>query len=353
MQLCANYNNSEGVNLIATAGHGGLKFWDLCDPFRPLWDLDHLPRFIYSLNWLPDPRCVILSFDDGTMKAISLVKAASDDPVTGRVGTKQPGLHNLSCLPFAIWSVHASRLTGMVAYCGADGTVLRFQLTTKYLEKDPRRNRAPHFLCVSLTMEESAIIINTPVSNSPFPLKVVCNNAESNRVKTTNDKTAKDNTSEDQSLALCFGDDPCIESDTGGKLASLKSRKTQKSKSSMKTPDDDRAMVCIDEEPTNTQEQETGAASLESKKAKKSKSSKKKPDDDQVSVCMDEEPTNREEETVKEPEVFPDKIVAMHRVRWNTNKGSERWLCYGGAAGIIRCQEIVLSDVDKAWTAKR
>lgn len=58
-------------------------------------------------------RCVILSFDDGTMKVISLVKAASDDPVTGMAGTKQPGLHNLSCLPFAIWSVHVSRLTGI------------------------------------------------------------------------------------------------------------------------------------------------------------------------------------------------------------------------------------------------
>lgn len=39
-------------------------------------------------------------------------------------------------------------------------------------------------------------------------------------------------------------------------------------------------------------------------------------------------------------EGFPPKLVAMHRVRWNMNKGSERWLCYGGAAGIVRCQEI-------------
>lgn len=37
---------------------------------------------------------------------------------------------------------------------------------------------------------------------------------------------------------------------------------------------------------------------------------------------------------------FPPKMVAMHCVRWNMNKGSERWLCYGGAAGIVRCQEI-------------
>lgn len=45
-------------------------------------------------------------------------------------------------------------------------------------------------------------------------------------------------------------------------------------------------------------------------------------------------------ESPKDFEVFPPKSVALHRVRWNTNKGSERWLCYGGAAGIIRCQRI-------------
>ena len=43
---------------------------------------------------------------------------------------------------------------------------------------------------------------------------------------------------------------------------------------------------------------------------------------------------------VEEVEVFPSKTVAMHRVRWNTNKGSENWLCYGGAAGVVRFQEI-------------
>lgn len=39
-------------------------------------------------------------------------------------------------------------------------------------------------------------------------------------------------------------------------------------------------------------------------------------------------------------EKYPSKLVAVHRVRWNFNKGSERWLCYSGAAGIVRCQEI-------------
>lgn len=42
----------------------------------------------------------------------------------------------------------------------------------------------------------------------------------------------------------------------------------------------------------------------------------------------------------EEFQVFPPKILAIHRVRWNKNKGSQRWLCYGGAAGILRCQQI-------------
>ena len=45
-------------------------------------------------------------------------------------------------------------------------------------------------------------------------------------------------------------------------------------------------------------------------------------------------------ESPKDLKVIPPNSVALHRVRWNMNKGSERWLCYGGAAGIIRCQRI-------------
>jgi general transcription factor 3C polypeptide 2 len=60
-------------------------------------------------------RCVILSFDDGTMRILSLVKAAYDAPVTGKPfgGTKQQGLHSYYCSSFAIWSVQVSRLTGI------------------------------------------------------------------------------------------------------------------------------------------------------------------------------------------------------------------------------------------------
>lgn len=64
-------------------------------------------------------------------------------------------------------------------------------------------------------------------------------------------------------------------------------------------------------------------------------------------MCIDDENKSAEEDVrtempnEEEREVFPSKVVAMHRVRWNMNKGSERLLCYGGAAGIVRCQIII------------
>ncbi|XP_041024907.1 uncharacterized protein LOC121265365 isoform X2 [Juglans microcarpa x Juglans regia] len=323
-------SDPESANVILTAGHGGLKFWDLRDPFRPLWDLHPVPRIIYSLDWLPDPRCVILSFDDGTMRTLSLLKAAYDVPVTGKPfgGTKQQGLHSYYCSSFAIWSVQVSRLTGMVAYCSADGTVLRFQLTSKAVDKDHSRNRTPHFLCGSLTEEESAITINTPVPNSPFPLKKSLNKSGDTpvsmrefslepRVKTASDKVANGPSTDAQTLALCYGDDPSTESGPVEALRHPKSKKRPKKSSSEKIPADGQALVCRDEEPPKTQRKE------------------------HVKV------------EARAIEAFPPKIVAVHRVRWNMNKGSERWLCYGGAAGVVRCQEIVLSDVDKKLTMKR
>lgn len=44
---------------------------------------------------------------------------------------------------------------------------------------------------------------------------------------------------------------------------------------------------------------------------------------------------------VKEIEVFPPRSVAMHRIRWNVNKSSEKWLAaYGQAARLLHCHEI-------------
>lgn len=44
------------------------------------------------------------------------------------------------------------------------------QLTTRAVDKDPLRNRAPHFLCGSLTEEDSTLTMFTPLPNTPFPM---------------------------------------------------------------------------------------------------------------------------------------------------------------------------------------
>lgn len=45
------------------------------------------------------------------------------------------------------------------------------QLTTQAVEKDPTRNRAPLFLCGSLTEEkESTLTVFTPLPNTPYAM---------------------------------------------------------------------------------------------------------------------------------------------------------------------------------------
>lgn len=106
--------------------------------------------------------------------------------------------------------------------------------------------------------------------------------------------------------------------------------------------------------------EEASASRERPQKQKAGGSKKKNPVGSQALVCKDDETAGTvvegDDETSKigsEPEAFPPKMVALHRVRWNMNKGSERWLCYGGAGGVVRCQEIVFSDIDKRLAMKR
>ena len=80
------------------------------------------------------------------------------------------------------------------------------------MEKDPLRNRAPHFLCGSLTEEESTITINTPLPDTPFPLKKSLNEwsnaprtirgflSESNQAKRAKEQIAKGQSLDSQPL---------------------------------------------------------------------------------------------------------------------------------------------------------
>ncbi|XP_020580386.1 uncharacterized protein LOC110024643 isoform X2 [Phalaenopsis equestris] len=258
----------ECSNLIVTAGHEGLKFWDLRDPYRPLLDLCPVQRAVLSLDWLKNPSCLVIAYEDGIIRTLSLTKIANDIPATGEpLATKQQGLHFQSCSSFAIWSVQVSRSTGFVAYCGSDGRTCYFQLTAEAVDKGSSRYRKPHFLCGSLAEDGPTLAMNTPLKSVPLPKQPLASKVVADEAKPINSSMPANNTS------------------------SQKKRKCNPSK--------------------QAEAGEDGAL---------------------------QETESRGDESRQNITRFPPKIVAMHKLRWNMNKGSERWLCYGGAAGIVRCQ---------------
>ncbi|KAL0338607.1 UNVERIFIED_CONTAM: hypothetical protein Sangu_1382800 [Sesamum angustifolium] len=296
----------ESANVIITAGPKGFKFWDIRDPFRPLWD-HHIPGVTYGLEWLPDPRCVFGSIDDGTLWLLSLERATHDIPVTGKSVPAAPkhGFHSFDCSSFSIWCIHASRLTGMVAYCGEEGTTFCFQPTTRSV-RDPSRNRVHHYLCGSLSEEETALIVASPSANSLLQKRspgMKRSGGAKDQEKRVKEQMAKSLTcNEPPTPAICWSDHV----------------------------------------------EEHGPDNLIKKQASKPKQSSKTQlqANQEIVLCRSEDAGqlpgdgSGKEEKGDGAEVFPPKIVAMHRVRWNVNKGREKWLCYGGAAGLVRCQEV-------------
>ncbi|VAH81987.1 unnamed protein product [Triticum turgidum subsp. durum] len=288
----APYVSEENTNIFVTAGEDGLKFWDLRDPYRPLWELTTAPRAVLSLHWLKEARGIIISLEDGTLKFLSLPRIANDVPVTGRpfAGTKTQGVSTYQLSEYLIWNVHVSEITGYAAYCVADGTAVRFQLTSRFWEKEPGRNRVPYFLCGSLAEEGTTIKIggtlqSSPLSNVPLIAK--------KGPKPCQKVPKAHNTQKEQVLTLTNSEhvDPELRE---GRLDGP------------------------------GEGQETNALALADSLMLENGGT--------CNVPVDED--------TKDFELFPPKAVALHQLRWNMNKGSEKWLCYGGAAGIIRCQRI-------------
>ncbi|XP_010101927.2 uncharacterized protein LOC21383717, partial [Morus notabilis] len=148
-------------------------------------------------------------------------------------------------------------------------------------------------------MDESTVTINTPTTNTPLPLKKSLNKcgdtpialrdvlSVSNKAKRFDDKMEKYPASNDQTSALCYGDDSEVESEPEETLASLERKKPPNSGSGTeKNLEENLTLVAVDDEPRNTQ--------------------------------------GKEIEKAGKYELLPSKDVAMHRVRWNMNKGSER-----------------------------
>ncbi|CAO1944348.1 unnamed protein product [Urochloa humidicola] len=318
----APYVSDENINTFVTAGADGLKFWDLRDPYRPLWELTTAPRAVLSLQWLKDGRGIVISMEDGTLKFLSLPRIANDVPATGRpfIGTKNQGVATYQLSEYLIWSVHASDATGCAAYCGADGTAVCFQLTPRFWEKEPGRNRVPYFLCGSLSEEGENIKVGSRLQTSPLPNVPV--------VSKKGPKLCQDIVqalpASDVIVNPELGDDQDGHNEEGSDVVNPELGNNHDDGYLEEQGADAVNPELGDDQDGHSEEKGAGAIVLVG------------PTEQEDNGTLN----SKGGESPKEFEVFPPKSVALHRVRWNMNKGSERWLCYGGAAGIVRCQRI-------------
>ncbi|CAO1942350.1 unnamed protein product [Urochloa humidicola] len=318
----APYVSDENINTFVTAGADGLKFWDLRDPYRPLWELTTAPRAVLSLQWLKDGRGIVISMEDGTLKFLSLPRIANDVPATGRpfIGTKNQGVATYQLSEYLIWSVHASDATGCAAYCGADGTAVCFQLTPRFWEKEPGRNRVPYFLCGSLSEEGENIKVGSRLQTSPLPNVPV--------VSKKGPKLCQDIVqalpASDVIVNPELGDDQDGHNEEGSDVVNPELGNNHDDGYLKEQGADAVNPELGDDQDGHSEEKGAGAIVLVG------------PTEQEDNGTLN----SKGGESPKEFEVFPPKSVALHRVRWNMNKGSERWLCYGGAAGIVRCQRI-------------
>ncbi|KAL2642310.1 hypothetical protein R1flu_009897 [Riccia fluitans] len=318
----------QGRHLIVTAGHSGwVKFWDLRDIFRPIWDLQTSRCCISSMDWLSFPRCVLMSMDDGTLRLLGIQNASSTTPATGQPwrGTHAQGLQCYLCSSFAVWSVQVSRATGLVAYAGATGSVLQFQLTEKAIVKEGARSRQPHYLCGAFAAESE---------NGPIML-ISANTNDPVQMKKSSTEWGNTPTSKRNFLASCTLDPDNV--------ATSDSRQLAVTCEDSAIPKPKRAKgIAV-----------TGTICQVNRHRDAQKNSLIRNGDSKELVVAN----NSLSEGIEEPilpqsgastacsgppvyDRFPSRNIAVHRVRWNCNHRRRQWLAYGGATGILRCQEV-------------
>jgi general transcription factor 3C polypeptide 2 len=108
-------SGSASKHLISTGGHSGyVRFWDLRDPFRPVFEFQISRACITNMDWLAQPRCMLVTMDDGTLRLFGLDNGGSNTPFTGKPysGTQLQGLQSYFCSSFSLWAAQASRTLG-------------------------------------------------------------------------------------------------------------------------------------------------------------------------------------------------------------------------------------------------
>ncbi|MCO5601243.1 hypothetical protein L7F22_055362 [Adiantum nelumboides] len=324
----------ESRNVIVTGGHSGrLLFWDLRDPFYPLWDLSlSKGGCILSIDWLLFPRGIVLSMDDGTIKTLSLDVSLCDSPFTGTPLPKSlsQGMHTTFASDYAVWSVHVSRASGIAVYGGEDGSVVHCKLTEKYFVNDRARAREPHFLCCKLIEDNVSGVLSLESVNSGGPLQVKNQRADSKQVPLTKafSRRASGNTYEEE-------DHP------KKKMGRQSAKKRKFSLLEGKETDDEdflpnevEPLALVPYDPNASAKPKTKSRSLSSTVGNDKAKNKA------MTPCSS---SGRDKSTLPNAGglAAPAKAVAVHRVRWNQNRDCESLMCFGGAAGIVKCQLVM------------
>lgn len=205
------------------------------------------------------------------------------------------------------------------------------------MDKDPGRGRMPHFLCGSLLEEDGSLKIYTPL---PAPLQ---------QVPVPQKKSSSGLGNANRGIQLVADKEQ-----TEVALSQISGKKQREKyilwptsffgiyshfQSSCSLGDGAVLSICSD------------SLAPQIKATQKSRDNKKNNEPGQMAnqltiankgQGLSAKRKTKNKGSEEEFQVLPPKILAIHRVRWNKNKGSQRWLCYGGAAGILRCQQIPL-----------
>ncbi|KAH7285050.1 hypothetical protein KP509_33G009900 [Ceratopteris richardii] len=242
-------------------------------------------------------------------------------------------MHTTFTSDYAVWSVHVSRASGVAIYAVEDGSIVHFQLSEKYLISDRARAREPHFMCCKLTESDSHVLSFESVS-SDLPLQVKNQRTDNKQAPLTKSFSRKGSGS--------------IPEQDGDIMKTVTRQSGIKSKSCLIEGTE------MDEDDLSCDEMDQLAliscdhSNIGNTYKAKSRSLSAKIDIDDNKRYKHGMPYERSvgdsSSMVTGCEIMerhPSKAVAVHRVRWNLNKGFEDLVCFGGAAGIIRCQMIM------------
>lgn len=214
------------------------------------------------------------------------------------------------------------------------------QLTEKAIIKEGGRYRKPHYLCGAFAADSepgSIFICSQSLVTAPRKQKFFIEPAPRFR----REFVARRN----KALKVSRGDSGFLPSGTPLDMEKPGSKKRKLDESSVKTKGSNKHRANVDpsdEFALSLYEDSKDAVQLLNSSSRGGSAVVRT--DDYSPGGGGDTPGGQSENFLGTVENLPLKVVAVQRLRWNFNKGKEKWLAFGGAAGIVRCQYVVPKD---------